>query len=331
MLVTGVLFQWQFWPFGAGYTVVGIAFCSVALITTLILRRKRPELALYFRGLLLRTLSFTAAGILSFITCSMREPLVLEEPTIEPSPVASVTIRPEWSQTFADSAANGVFVLWEPDSARMQASDSIRATTGFLPASTFKIFNSLVALEERAVPDEYTTLPWDGVLRNSADWNEDQNMEQAIARSTVWWYQEVAKRAGPARMQHWLDTVGYGNAIMGDSIHLFWLQGELRISPLEQVKFLQAIYEERLPFKLEHQRTVKRILPGDSTFAGRLQGKTGWAIRVNEEYGWYVGWVVRDGRSAYFALNLDIRNNADVRKRKTLVHALLEQEGWIVL
>ena len=82
-------------------------------------------------------------------------------------------------------------------------------------------------------------------------------------------------------MQHWLDAVGYGNHTMGDSIHLFWLQGGLRITPVEQVHFMHRLNEETLPFEVRHQRTVKRILPGDSAATWRLQGKTGWVIRVD--------------------------------------------------
>lgn len=237
--------------------------------------------------------------------------------------------RADWAQQLTDSAVAGTFVLWEPDSGRLQASDTARARKGFLPASTFKVFNSLVALQTGAVANEHTVVPWDGVQRRSPDWNEDQDMAQAIARSTVWWYQEVARRAGPERMQHWLDTVGYGNHTMGDSIHLFWLQGDLRITPLEQIRFMETLHNEELPFDVAHQRTVKQILPGDSTATWKVQGKSGWAIRVDDEYGWYVGWVQRAGRTAYFATNIDIKNMDDVRKRYTITYALLQGEGWV--
>ena len=242
----------------------------------------------------------------------------------------TVHLRGDWAQQIADSGVTGTFVLWEPDSGRLQASDTTRAQQGFLPASTFKVFNSLVALHEAAVANTTETIPWDGVKRRSADWNEDQHMGQAIARSTVWWYQEVARRVGPARMQYWLDRVGYGNQTMGDSIHLFWLQGGLRITPLQQIQFMQALHDEELPFDGVHQRAVKKIVPGDSTDIWKLQGKTGWAIRVDEEYGWYVGWVERGGSTAYFATNIDMRNMEDVRKRHTLSYALLQRSGWLM-
>lgn len=240
-----------------------------------------------------------------------------------------LTERPDWARQLVDSSVTGTFVLWEPDSGRLQASDTARARRAFLPASTFKVFNSLVALQTGAVADEHELIRWDGIQRRSPDWNEDQDMAMALARSTVWWYQEVARRAGAVRMQHWLDTVGYGNQLMGDSIHLFWLQGALRITPLEQIGLMEALHEELLPFDRSHQRTVKRILPGDSTDTWKLQGKSGWAIRVDEEYGWYVGWVERGEHTAFFATNIDIRSMDDVRKRYTISRALLQRTGWI--
>lgn len=241
----------------------------------------------------------------------------------------TVKHRADWAQLLTDSGITGVFLLWEPDSFRLQSSDTVRMDSGFLPASTFKILNSLVALQTGAVADEHTIIPWDGVVRQNASWNEDMDMATAIQRSCVPWYQEVARRAGKERMQHWLDTVRYGNAVMGDSIDMFWLTGALRITPVQQVYFVQKLNEERLPFDVAHQRTVKRILPGDSTATWRIRGKTGWAIRVQEEYGWYVGWVERAGRTAYFAINMDMHDMNDVRRRQTLTRALLIKEGWL--
>ena len=237
--------------------------------------------------------------------------------------------RSDWARLMNDSAVVGTFVLWEPDSNRLQASDSVRALKGFLPASTFKIFNSLVALQTKAVADEHTIIPWDGIVRQNAGWNEDMDMTTAIQRSCVPWYQEVARRAGTDRMQHWLDTAQYGNRVIGDSIDLFWLQGGIRITPLQQVRFLERLNKEQLPFDVAYQRIVKRILPGDSTAVWRIRGKTGWAVRVDEEYGWYVGWVEHAGRTAYFAINIDMHGDLDARKRQELTRVILVKEGWL--
>lgn len=246
-----------------------------------------------------------------------------------PVPIPVLLPRTDWAQQLADSGVAGTFVLWEPDSGRLQASDTARANRGYLPASTFKLFNSLVSLQEGAVPDENTVLPWDKVERYSPDWNQDLSMRQALPYSAAWFYQETARRVGVERMQHWLDTVDYGNRLIGDSIHTLWIRGGLRITPLEQVRFVEALHDEALPFDVAHQRTVKRIMPGDSAATWRIQAKTGWAALEEQEYGWYVGWVERGGGTAYFAIHLDIASNEDARKRYTATHALLQRAGWI--
>ena len=329
LMLIGLLFKVQRWSLSDAYVMLGTMFCAILAVLCIVLRSKKPELAHYFRGVLWRASFFGGIGALMLFGKSLKsaEPEVPSAQGTTTKP--SLLIRADWAQQITDSATTGVFVLFEPDSNKVQVSDSVRASKGFLPASTFKIFNALVALQEGAVANEHTIIPWDGVPKRSPDWNEDQDMVQAMERSTVWWFQEMVRRAGAEGMQHWLDTVGYGNRTIGDSIHLFWLQGGLRITPLEQVDFVHRLHEERLPFDVAHQRTVRNILPGDSTSAWKLQGKTGWAIRAEDEYGWFVGWVQHSDRIAYFALNIDIRDMNDVRKRKTLTRALLQHDGWI--
>ena len=88
-------------------------------------------------------------------------------------------------------------------------------TSRFLPASTFKIVNSLIGLETGAITDENMTIPWDGVKRSNEEWNKTMDMKEAFKVSNVAYYQEVARRIGKDTMQHWLDTLSYGNKQMG--------------------------------------------------------------------------------------------------------------------
>jgi beta-lactamase class D len=61
-------------------------------------------------------------------------------------------------------------------------------------ASTFKIFNTLVGLENYVVNDINFTFIRDGIKRNNPDWNKDQNLKQAFQNSCVWCYQEIARK-----------------------------------------------------------------------------------------------------------------------------------------
>jgi len=78
------------------------------------------------------------------------------------------------------------------------------------------------------------------VKRKVPAWNQDQDMKSAIGNSTVWFYQELARRIGQERMQHYLELARYGNRDMSGGIDQFWLEGGLTITPKEQIAFLAS-------------------------------------------------------------------------------------------
>ena len=56
----------------------------------------------------------------------------------------------------------GTFLLCDEKADVWHVSDAARARQAFLPASTFKLFNALVALDSGAVRDELEVIRWDG-------------------------------------------------------------------------------------------------------------------------------------------------------------------------
>jgi len=88
-------------------------------------------------------------------------------------------------------------------------------------------------------------------------WNQDQNMRDAIKNSTVWFYQEMARRIGQARMQHYVDAAHYGNRNIGGGIDHFWLDGKLRITAKEQIDLLVKLHRIQLPFSARAIKVVK--------------------------------------------------------------------------
>lgn len=40
----------------------------------------------------------------------------------------------------------------------------------------------------------------------------------------------------------------------------FWVEGDLALSAHEQIRFLQRLYQNKLPFRIEHQRLVKDVM-----------------------------------------------------------------------
>jgi len=240
--------------------------------------------------------------------------------------------HPEWSKEFGDRGVAGTALVFDESASRYLVFDRERAETRFSPASTFKVLNAMVALETGAVKDEYEVIRWDGVQRQFPDWNRDHSLASGMKFSVVWFYQEMARRAGQQHMQHWIDAVGYGNRDIGGGIDQFWLSGALRISAVEEIGFLRRLAAGTLPFSARSQETVRRITIQESAPDYVLHGKTGWAThqhtRRKEDLGWYVGWVERDGRRWFFALNIDMpRSGDDAAKRIAIARAVLARAG----
>ena len=78
--------------------------------------------------------------------------------------------------------------------------------SSYLPASTFKIVNSLIGLQTGKIVNDSMVIKWDGVKRWLDDWNRDLTMYEAFRVSSLPYYQEVARRIGKDTMQRWLDS-----------------------------------------------------------------------------------------------------------------------------
>lgn len=175
-----------------------------------------------------------------------------------------------------------------------------RADERLSPCSTFKILNSLIALDTGVLKDENETISWDGVVREYPAWNQNHSMRSAIAVSAVWFYQELARRIGAKRMQEYLNKVHYGNADISQGITSFWLgDGSLQISLNEQIDFLSRLICNDLPFSYRAMNTLKDIITLDKHDGYRLAGKTGSCGGT----GWFVGFVEHHDTTV-FAFNI---------------------------
>jgi beta-lactamase class D len=98
------------------------------------------------------------------------------------------------------------------------------------------------------------------------------------------------------------------------------VEGNLGISAYEQIDFLKRLYENRLPFSVEHQRLVKDVMINEAGRDWILRAKTGWSGTI----GWWVGWVERPTGAVFFALNIDTPNRMDdLPKREGITRAIL--------
>ncbi len=212
----------------------------------------------------------------------------------------------DFSKYFQEYKVEGCFVLYDLQQDQLIISNPERCTTSFLPASTFKVLNSLIALETGVATGKDFLIKWDGTDHGSAGWNRDHTLESAFKASAYWYYQELARRIGQERMQHWLNLADYGNKNLNGGIDQFWLKGDLRITPVEQTRFLTKLVKETLPFSKANQQLVKEMMTEIDSVGYRFGAKTGWAILDDKtNIGWLVGFIQKDGKWYTFATNIE--------------------------
>ncbi|TBW32522.1 class D beta-lactamase [Azotobacter chroococcum] len=232
----------------------------------------------------------------------------------------------EIEELFKAAHAQGTFVLYDVEADQFVGYDRVRAETRFVPASTYKIPNTLIGLSVGAVDNVDEVLPYGGHHQPFKAWEKDMGLRDAIAISNIPIYQELARRIGPERMREGISKIGYGNQDIGPntSIGTFWLVGPLKISALEQTKFLAKLAKETLPFSQDQQKKVREIITLEQGDNWKLYGKTGWENAPGAGIGWWVGWVEKGNRIYPFALNIDIREASDAAKRLELGKASLK-------
>jgi len=286
-----------------------------------------------------RSIVFAVIGCLALLIVSglwgMR---VLTQPTpIASEHPATLTAQaPDLGRHFKELGIEGSILIYDLNNNRTYEHNPQRNTTAFTPASTFKIFNAMVALETGVIPNDVAVLTWDGIRREIAGqevaaWNHDTNLRQAFKDSTVWFYQVLARRAGHERMQQWIDQVGYGNRQIGtaEDIDRFWLQGPLKITSKAQIEFLQRLHRGDLPFSKRTVELVKDIMVREQTPDYTLRGKTGWLDSTNPNIGWFVGYLERNNNVYFFATNIDMPKSEDAPARIEIVRRSFKELGLL--
>ena len=248
-----------------------------------------------------------------------------QAPISNPANPADPVERPDWAPLFTGARAVGSLLVVDerPESAGRWVHGPDRARRRYTPASTFKIPHSLFALDSGVLKDEFQVIPWNGKRWPTESWNRDQTLRSAMRNSVVWVYEGFARDIGLPREAGYMRSIDYGNALASGEAP-FWVEGDLAISCLEQIAFLQRLYRNRLPFGVDHQRLVKDVMVTEAGADWILRSKTGWSGTI----GRWVGWVEWPTGPVFFALNIDTPNRlADLPKRQAITRAALKTLG----
>jgi beta-lactamase class D len=203
------------------------------------------------------------------------------------------------------------------------------AKEAYPPMSTFKIPNTLIALESKAVKDEGEMIKWDKQVRQLSDWNRDHNLQSAYKYSVLWFYQELAKRTGKEKMHDYITKLNYGNKNVSGTIDQFWFDGSLKITADQQIDFLKRVYKGDLSVSVSSLNILKAIMATQSGDGYIISSKTGTGKLSESEYiGWYVGYIEKDTNTYFFASAVFGNNMPHLRKaRLKIAEEILREQS----
>ncbi|WP_299649338.1 penicillin-binding transpeptidase domain-containing protein [uncultured Tateyamaria sp.] len=183
---------------------------------------------------------------------------------------------------------------------RLEGSD---LETRHAPWSTFKIPNTLIALETGAAAGIDHWRDWDPAQRPALQywpeaWRQGQTLKTAFQRSAVWYFQDIAFDIGSPSYRTALEDWRYGNAVVPDGSDAFWLGGPLKLSVDEQVGFLTRMVQGDLGVQSAHLADLMNAAHAGPLGSATLYGKTGSGPVRSGQFsgkfeGWYVGWLTR--------------------------------------
>ena len=249
---------------------------------------------------------------------------------------ADTVERPDLEHHFSDIGTTGTMVVERSGGRpRTWVVGAERSARRFIPSSTFKIPNALLAIDrgvasgaDQPYPGPNPNFLVDGAPFLPATCEGDLTLATALANSCIPIFQQIAREIGAPVYARELKRLHYGNRdIAGAAVDRFWLDGPLAISAREQVEFLRRLERGALPVSRRAVRDVRDMLVLERDRCTVLRGKTGYVFTTTPRVGWWVGWVERGARTWTFALNLDITRPEHAAARMTIGRAILSELG----
>ncbi len=211
----------------------------------------------------------------------------------------------------AFGSVEGALVVMDVQSGESFIFNQTVATRPLPPCSTFKIWNSLIGIEEGIIRDPDAPFwQWDGETRFLPAWNQDQTWRTAFKASCVPAFQDLARRIGPERMQSWLDRFGYGNRDQAGRPDAFWLprggENTILITAESEAALTAKLLRGELPVAPSSLARLKDVMKLETTSRGTLFGKTGSGLRkadgdVDYDLGWLSGFLEHRGQTYAYA------------------------------
>lgn len=206
----------------------------------------------------------------------------------------------------------GAVLIYNSKTKEYLTNNAVRCNAAYSPASTFKIPNSLIALELE-VTNLDTIFRWDGQKKFVETWQANMNLPTAFKVSCVPVYQSIAKMVGLEKMQSYTRLLDFGQMdVNASNLDKFWLEGNSQITQYQQIYFLQRLYQSELPLREDTMEKVRQMMLVEETAEYKLFGKTGWGEHEGKDIGWFVGYMQTTDNVFFFATNIEPTTDTDM-------------------
>lgn len=247
-----------------------------------------------------------------------------------PKPAAAKTTT--IASRFANYGHAGTWLLQRDDGAPQVLHGTDRAAMPLPPASTFKVFLALVALETGTLRSADEVVPWNGKrYPRQPEWEKDMALREAMQSSNESYFGTLADRIGHDRLAAWVARAGYGNGRIGKVPAETWLDGVLTVTARQQLAFVDRLRRNDLPFSAKAIDAVKAAMLDETIGGRRVYGKTG-TLPGNA---WWIGWVEggwvegHKAPAASFVLGINAKTPDNRTKRIALGKQLLRADGLL--
>ena len=241
-------------------------------------------------------------------------------PTIASDAAPPVILDAGFDPTpIADLWPDGCFVMRDP-AGMLHENDRERCDQARPAFSTFKLANSLIAVDAGVLEGAESAMTWDRKKipdeKSYFDvWRKPHTLRSGIAVSAVPYFRNLALQIGEKRMRAGLAKLGYGNQQIGGKLDRFWLaDGALRITAHQQLAFVDALARGKLAVSAKAQEVVRDISTLERAGDAVLHGKTG-SGPVEDGKGkwlvWQVGWIEKAGAIVPYAAWLEAGGTFD--------------------
>lgn len=207
----------------------------------------------------------------------------------------------------------------------------------YSPCSTFKLAIALMGYDQNVLVNENEPLiKYEPEIHRKAfikSQKQNQTPASWLKNSCVWYSEEILPKIGKQNLKQYLKMFDYGNQDMSNK--KFWLNSSLKISPEEQINFIENILSHKFKISEKSYEMLKNIIPVIKQNGWKIYGKTGTAFHSEKKQsGWFVGWAEKESKRIMFVkhfskmdIDFDGKTFASYLAREEIINDLKKLEG----